>query len=337
MGVVNSITAHELGSIWFVLTLRDGSEIGYYNWRGDIGQMDFLQLPHGTNPNDVASIRFERPPPLQVMPRAERLDYGPIRLCIYPSMEKGRTVPSDRNEPRPSESIRKTYGRTQRAINHREKPSWTGTNLIKTVQTSVLSDIHGKRSLETELERLGHLPTTKLSENVRIGLRSIPRLDPRWVEVPVKLKNGTVVPKYRVSEEENKNEIPASLTLKDGTIIPRAIIIDEKVALEHPFYWDRFVMAEDVVSAQSSLFTIPNDMLKRLPSETSMGSLEFRVKTIDGSLYACWYSGFNPFIELPPPHQAKDIVDVQAGRQLAQHERAVLIDPDFIWCICREV
>jgi len=335
--IVNSIIEHGIGSMWFILTLINGSEIGFYNWRGDIGQMDFLQLPEGENPRDVVSIRFERPPPMQVLPRAERLDYGIIRLCIYPSSDKGRTILSDGKEMQPTGSIRKIEGRTQRVINFKEKPSWTGMNLVKTLPYGFLMDIHGRPSLVKEMKRLGYLPATKLSEDVKRNLKSIPPLGPNWVEVPVKLENGTVLPQFRVTEEKDRSNIPVSLTLKDGTTLPRVIIIDEKVALENPYYWGRFVKAEDVTSVEPSSFTLPYDLRKCLPSETSMSSLEFRVKTINGSLYACWYSGFSPFIELPPPHQAKDIVDIQIGQQLAQYERAILVDPDFVWCICNDI
>lgn len=82
---------------------------------------------------------------------------------------------------------------------------------------------------------------------------------------------------------------------------------------------------------------MPERILELLPFETSMSALEFRVKLRDGSTYPCWYSCFNPFIELPAPHVPSEIVDVDIGWGKAHRESEVLIDPDFVWCIVEEI
>jgi len=67
-----------------------------------------------------------------------------------------------------------------------------------------------------------------------------------------------------------------------------------------------------------------------------MNSLEFVVVMKDGMKYACLYSQYNDFIELPPPYHPDDIADVKVGRTLAQEAKDIIAEPDFVICPYRQ-
>jgi hypothetical protein len=200
-----------------------------------------------------------------------------------------------------------------RILNPHDIHFWEGNKLVHTLPRRAFEGLYTKRNLEKELNRLGLLPLSNLSWGARKQLKNIPSID----------DSGAM-----------QEVVPVSLTLVDRSFLPRAMFVSRKDAWDA---WRTTVRASDVASVESSPFTMPERILELLPDETSMSSLEFRVKLKDSSSYACWYSGFNPFTELPAPHDPSDIVDVDIGWGKAHRESEVLIDPDCVWCIVEEL
>jgi hypothetical protein len=189
-------------------------------------------------------------------------------------------------------------------------PSWEGAKLVESWPYETVEFFVSKRNRRDELERRKLFPPSRLSE-------------------PLKRKLHQIVP----SED---NAYPASVRLIDGFKLPRVIFIDEEYVLKwHLGFWTGFVGADKVVDVSDSPFKMPPPVLRKLASEgeTSMNSLEFRITLKDGKRLPCWYSGYNPFIELPQPYEPASIVDVEVGRGLVVLEAAVLADPDFVWCV----
>jgi len=288
-----------------IFGLEDGTEQGYYQRSGGISQFDFL-LMYGASPEEVRSVRFEVPPPVQVMPRATVLEYGEVRLCVYPGKggARSRSAPYPRLiERKPHPDVGGKLG--QVSVNERSSQQSPASDLIREVPDEALEDTYGD-ALRRKVNELGLVPATSFSPEVERALAPIPTVRPE--------------------------RIPCSLVLKDGTVVPRAIVVDEKFAVCHHGVWKHYVMARDVAEASESPYVIPLGCRKKLPEETSMGSLEFRVRMHDGALMACWYPAYSDFIDLPPPYRAMDIKDVMTGP--ARCERAVLEAPDFTWCVC---
>lgn len=195
-------------------------------------------------------------------------------------------------------------------MNRHEKPSWDGTNLVESLPYDAIEFTSTEDKRRAELERNGLYPASILSSALKQRLFAI--------------------------EPSSHETRPAAVRLVDGFELPRVTFIDEGYGLKWWVgFWTRFVRADKVVEINESPFAMPPDIRRRLASvgETSMSSLEFRVTLRSGKCVPCWYSGFSSFIELPPPDEPSDIVDVEVDRGLVHGEPAVLTEPDFVWCV----
>ncbi len=124
----------------------------------------------------------------------------------------------------------------------------------------------------------------------------------------------------------------------DGFQLPRIVFIDEEYGINWwVTFWTNFVRANKIREITESPFAMPSRVRRTLATvgETSMGSLEFAVILRTGERVPCWYSGYSSFIQLPAPHRPADILDVEVGRGLVVREEAVLVEPDFVWCVYR--
>lgn len=197
-------------------------------------------------------------------------------------------------------------------MNPHTAPSWRGVPLVEEWPFEAVEFFSSDRNRRAELERVGLFPANKLHDTLKRKLYSTPIAEPnRW---------------------------PASVQLEDGSTLPRVVFVYEDYVLKwHIGFWLAFVRPKNVVDIRPSPFTIPVQIARELAAvgETSMSSLEFRVKLTDGSLVPCWYSSYNDFIELPGKHSSAEIEEVEIDRGLVSREEAVLEDPDFVWCIFR--
>jgi len=173
-----------------------------------------------------------------------------------------------------------------------------------------------------------------------IEFRSLPEARRRAFEekglFPPSLLEATLIAKLHRIEPAERNARPALVTLADGFVLPRVIFADEDYVFRwHTPFWRNFVRADKVFGIEESPFKMPIPVLTKLMSigETSMSTLEFRVLLRNGDRVPCCYSGYNPFIEMPPPHRPTDIAEVEIGRGLVAGEEAVLDEPDFVWCV----
>jgi len=138
-------------------------------------------------------------------------------------------------------------------------------------------------------------------------------------------------------EDSEGGRKPAMAILKDGTVISKVLFLDRKYAMERysPHFWTRYILADDIDKIQESPYRMPPSIFRRLnkTQETSMSSLEFKVFLKDSTIFACWYSAPSEFIDLPEPHMAKEIIDIEIGRELARTADKALGNPFYVYCV----
>lgn len=194
-------------------------------------------------------------------------------------------------------------------VNMKETPIWKQIKTSESIgrdEIEKLALINNKSKLENELKQLGIFPLARLPEE---RIKAFPRPNP-FIE----------------------KRTPVSLDLIDGSTVPRAYLVEKDEILLYSDLLAHYIVLENIRSIGESPYTMPYRIRKKLPWETSMSSLEFRVTLKDGSTFACWYGMINDFIELPPPYCPEDIVDVKIGWNTARNEKAVLVEPDYLVC-----
>lgn len=79
---VNSVDETAQSSIAFIAQAKRGNAFSFWGPSPLPGDIDFLELPSGVAPGDIASVEFVRPTPESSLPTARSTDRRSIALCL---------------------------------------------------------------------------------------------------------------------------------------------------------------------------------------------------------------------------------------------------------------
>lgn len=132
------------------------------------------------------------------------------------------------------------------------------------------------------------------------------------------------------------------VALKDGTMVDNVVLIHENVMSvddwKSPPYMSYgrskyLIDADDIQIIEPSSNSIPIEFRNKLPLESGMGRLNFRVTMNDGSMHAYAYPGYSDFIDVPSPYSTRDIKSLEAWDRLVYWAFAYFEEPIFATCV----